>query len=164
MNPYSWLARPFIVWRNCCVSNAHGHPKHPPGLDGLVGNGRGGNPLCSFVCSVQNALGLWIVIPVSSEHLMEALNDKLRFFPHVQHAADLQKGAAKSSDAGHLGAFRFKFTQTGKEISIFCFDWPWRWGRPRHKVHVKNDDEWAQQLLGTKDKVFQGVFKALLSS
>lgn len=71
---------------------------------------------------MHSALGL--VIPLSSEHLMEALNDKLRFLPHVADA--LRRRAAGEgvvggrtvscvqrvlNDAGHLGAFRFEFAQ-----------------------------------------------------
>lgn len=77
---------------------------------------------------MHSALGL--VIPLSSEHLMEALNDKLRFLPHVADASrgrDAGGGVVGGrtvscvqrvlSDAGHLGAFRFEFAQ--QEISIF---------------------------------------------
>lgn len=78
---------------------------------------------------MHSALGL--VIPLSSEHLMEALNDKLRFLPHVADASrgrDAEGGGVVGgrtvscvqrvlSDAGHLGAFRFEFAQ--QEISIF---------------------------------------------
>lgn len=72
---------------------------------------------------MHSALGL--VIPLSSEHLMEALNDKLRFLPHVvdvgRGVGGDEKGCRSrqrvSSNAGHLGAFRFEFAQ--QEISIF---------------------------------------------
>lgn len=78
---------------------------------------------------------LVVVISLSSEHLMEALNDKLRFLPHVgdvggRKGVEGREAASSASNAGHLGAFRFKFAQ--QEISIFCFDW---------RIYEGKDDE-----------------------